>query len=574
MNDSLLISKITFRAKSDDNSNLEISPGNITILVGPNNSGKSLALREIERYCFGENVDKKIIKDIQINYPNDPDEAIDLLKKFKTSPPPNQTTQLNNIWVGQHTFNPNQPIRHYQIDLSYIRNMVSNKNQDILRSHLSSFYTIRLDGRTRFFLVDDKPSGDLLSFPQNHLWSLFVDDSSRQEVKRLIHEAFELHFVIDPTSMTSFRIKLSSNPPEDNNEEQGLSEKSRLFHKNAVHIHEYSDGVQAFVGLISAIFSYQYKIILIDEPEAFLHPPLARRLGSSLGEMISKRISNLFVSTHSADFVMGCLQNAMSTTVIRLTYENGLATAKKMDSSELSSLMNDPLLRSTGTLRALFHRAAIVTESDTDRAFYDEINRRLESVNRGSRDTLFINAQNKQTIYRIVEPLRKLGVPSVAIVDLDIIRPTNLDCGQNDDLMNLLNSCGVDNQVSTQIISRASEIYEKFLETEKNRKDGGKELMKSTGIEALDPINKLIANTLINDLRTYGIFIVPVGELESWLANLGSYGKGVNWLVSVFSKMGQPGTTGYLLPKDDDVWKFLDDVSNWINEFSKKYNNK
>ena len=195
MDDSLLISKIIFQAKSEDNNHLEILPGNITILVGPNNSGKSLALREIERYCFGENVEKKVIEDIQINFPNDPDKSIELLKKFKTDAPPNQSTQLNSIWVGQHTFNPNQPIRHYQIDLNYFKNIVSNRSQSELRSHLSSFYTIRLDGRTRFFLVDDKPTGDLLSFSQNHLWSLFVDDSSREEVKRLIREAFELNFV-------------------------------------------------------------------------------------------------------------------------------------------------------------------------------------------------------------------------------------------------------------------------------------------------------------------------------------------------------------------------------------------
>jgi predicted ATPase len=43
-----------------------------------------------------------------------------------------------------------------------------------------------------------------------------------------------------------------------------------------------SDGVQAFVGIVCAVLWGDYRAILIDEPEAFLHPPLARKLGRQL----------------------------------------------------------------------------------------------------------------------------------------------------------------------------------------------------------------------------------------------------------------------------------------------------
>jgi len=40
----------------------------------------------------------------------------------------------------------------------------------------------------------------------------------------------------------------------------------------------------------------------------------------------------------------------------------------------------------------------------------------------GIPNCLFINAQNKQTIPTIMRPLRQLGIPAVAIVDVDILK--------------------------------------------------------------------------------------------------------------------------------------------------------
>ena len=58
---------------------------------------------------------------------------------------------------------------------------------------------------------------------------------------------------------------------------------------------------------------------------------------------------------------------------------------------------------------------------DTDRAFYQEVNDRLAHFNSGGApDTLFLNAQNKQTIRRVLGPLRQFGIPAAAVVDLDI----------------------------------------------------------------------------------------------------------------------------------------------------------
>ena len=86
--------------------------------------------------------------------------------------------------------------------------------------------------------------------------------------------------------------------------------------------------------------------------------------------------------------------------------------------------MRNPLLRSTGVLGALFYEFVIVTEADADRAFYQEINERLLDAGdgRGIPNCLFLNAQNKQTVKSIIKPLREIGIPAVAVIDIDILK--------------------------------------------------------------------------------------------------------------------------------------------------------
>ena len=67
-------------------------------------------------------------------------------------------------------------------------------------------------------------------------------------------------------------------------------------------LHEQGDGMKSFVGVMLNTMIKKKSITLIDEPEAFLHPPQARLLG----QMLAKRDENsgqLIISTHSGDFI-------------------------------------------------------------------------------------------------------------------------------------------------------------------------------------------------------------------------------------------------------------------------------
>jgi ABC-type lipoprotein export system ATPase subunit len=534
---------------------LEVEPGTAVILVGPNNSGKSLALREIENWCFGQDTTRKVIDSIQVDFPVDAETAEKLLRELETTPPANQGTIPGHFWIGQHTFRQDAPVRQFQISTDSLATVIQSPNNPSLRAWLSASYTVRLDGRTRFTLADSKPTGDLQQHPQNHLWALFKNDAARERVRGLTEDAFGLHFVIDPTGMHEFRIRMSLRAPLSKNEEQALDESARRFHSEAVPINELSDGVQAFVGLVSAVLSLPHKIILIDEPEAFLHPPLARRLGSSLGQMSRERDASMMVATHSAEFLLGCVET-VETSIVRLTYENGIATARALSALELAAITKDPLLRATDVLDALFHRAAVIGEADSDRAFYNEINRRLVSNQRGIPDAIFLNAQNKGTIRRLVAPLRRLGIAAAAIVDLDLIEHAS-------EFSALVDACQVPAPEKSLLEVERTHVAGKFAALSGT---GGSRPIKVQGIAALGDADGVRATALVDRLAEFGLFLVPVGEAECWLRHIAASGHGSDWLVDMFSRIGQSDNDpNYVGPSSGDVWDFLDNIGAWVN---------
>lgn len=536
--------------KTPDGPSLQIETDTVVVIVGPNNSGKSLALKEIENWCMGKDNPRKVIKSIGINFPESEKEAFQLLQNFKSEPPNNIGEKEGEIWVSQYRFGQPQPTVNQQINLNMFYAWTKKKDL-MLRNNLLSFYTVRLDGRTRFSLTDPKPIGDLLKPPQNHLGALFVDDNAREEVRRLTNDAFPgNYFVVDPTSMKDFRIRLSPREPSTNSEEQGLDKDARAFHQNAPLINDFSDGVQGFVGLISAVLSLPHRVMLIDEPDAFLHPPLARRLGSNLTHLAGKRKASLVCATHSPEFLLGCMEADNRTTIVRLTYRNGISSSRNLSPNDVKEMATDPLLRSTDVLNALFHSTAVITESDTDRAFYDEVNRRLLSNGGGISDVIFLNAQNWQTVWRLIRPLRAIGIPAAGILDLDVIR----EGGKS--WKDTLDACQIPLSERTELESiRAS--FVRWLNSQNYE-------LKEKGIYSLPETERNNVDHLLSKLAKYGLFLVPVGEVEFWLKDLSVEGHGSHWLLGMFEKMGtSDNDPNYVKAGSGDVWDFINEIAYW-----------
>jgi hypothetical protein len=220
--------------------------------------------------------------------------------------------------------------------------------------------------------------------------------------------------------MPAISVSLGATPPPN---ERSFDEPTVSYMRDATRIEAFSDGVKAFCGLMMHMHVGLPRVIVVDEPEAFLAPPLAHALGREMAVGAMTEGKQVFVATHSSHFLMGAIATGAAVNIVRLTYDGTTARARLLPSSELSTMMYDPMLRSANVLSALFFRGAIVGEADGDRAFYQECNERLISADDGRAcgDTLFLNANGKDVIPTIVGPLRRLGIPAASIVDLDVL---------------------------------------------------------------------------------------------------------------------------------------------------------
>lgn len=531
----------------------------MTILVGPNNSGKSLALREIADWAEGADRERKVVNELDVHWPTSDSEVLALLEPFETEPQPNEGTQADSFMVAP--FKPGRGNRRMWISRLALSQQLPQGAQSVwMRESVLAHFALRLDGRTRFDLMQPQAFQDMQALPQHHLAALFMDDELRQRVRQLVVKAFPgRYFVIDPTGMQQFRVAMNSREPLDSAEERNWDERAKQFHAGSQGIETLSDGVVSFTGLVAASISLSHRILLVDEPEAFLHPPLARLLGSSLSSLTQERGASLVVATHSAEFLMGCIESGANTTIVRLTYERDVAGARVLAPGGLKVLATDPLLRSTDALSGLFHRGVVVGEADADRAMYDEINRRLVDVGRGAADTFFTNAQNWQTIPRVIGPLRQLGVPAVAIIDLDAVVAPKVEWNKFFKAMNIDATTAESFETERQTIAAALRALPI---------DGEHPSYKKTGIVALPASDEAVARAFLDRLGAYGVFVVDVGELESWLSSMDlPRGSKAKWIVDAFRKLGSnPSSETYVTPGGGDVWAFVDRVAAWIND--------
>src|ERR1035441_2742304 len=528
----------------------------VTVFVGPNNSGKSKILSELHQFCStGNHAGGEVILGELEFVGFAPKEANELVEIIKVEPRPGEARPGLVILESRGR-------RSQQVALPNLLNSLQNPNASlgVFCSCFASFYTLLLDGRRRIDLVNQQSAGDLQGRPQSSFQVLFRDRAKRCEVRRIVADALGLYFVVDPTNLGQLRIRLSRRPPDNDLEECGIHEEAVKFQAAAPLIDSFSDGVKAFTGIVTELIAGDPRVMLIDEPEAFLHPSLAFKLGCALSRAALDSNKRVFASTHSPFFVRGCVQSGAPVNIVRLTYREETATARLLPSSELIKLMGNPLLRSTGVLSGLFYECVVVAESDADRAFYEEINERLLRFKPdwGIPNCLFINAQNKQTVQTIVGPLRNLGIPAAGVVDIDVLKDGG--CVWTD----LLDSAFVPSMSHQSLATLRAALKKAMEETGKNMKrDGGVSILSSTDQEA--------ARNLLAQLAEYGIFVVAGGELESWLGHLGATGHGPPWLIDIFERMGEDAeAANFVRPPGDDVWEFLGKIKTWLVDPKRK----
>lgn len=548
----MLLNKIIFKVHDKDGQDISVKTEGTIILVGPNSSGKSMALREIERYLNdGNSALNNIIGAIELEDVNDEEKAYKILKGSEVVTPGDNPPE-NSFFIGRENHSNGNRERFFVFTRN-VQSAVEFLNRPDVKRRIAYTYVLRLDGTTRLTSLNQSGAADLLQNPIDLNSMMLRYSAKRQEVRKIIHEAFGLYMSIDVTGRSTNRVRFGEESPTESIE-TGVGADAIAYHTHAKSYEDAGDGLKAFSGIVANIIVSKSKIMLIDEPEAFLHPPLSYKLGEEISKIAQEREVNLIVATHSSSFLMGALQSTSKVSIVRMSFTQGIPRIKILNNEQVKHLVNNPVMRSSNVLSGIFHDGVIVTEDDSDRVLYQEINYRLSRLEKsGLASALFLNSNGKTSLHKIAGPLRLSGVPAAICADFDLVF-IPVEFG------NVISSANIPKPIADALHALKSNMMNGIDQNER-------ENIKKQGINYFSGDKRAAAQEIISILNRYGVFIIPTGELESWLRTMGVEGKKVGRVIQILEKFGNdPTDDQYVRPAQGDIWDYIRSVTMWLKD--------
>ncbi len=586
-------------------SGLEFEPGNVTIIVGPNNSGKSTLLNDVKFELTEPDVGyHKIVVDniVVSNYTEDEAKNFWRINGKEFISPTGQQPQ--QAYQGHLFFKTKNGGWNQYSEHQIISALTTGDNLKTRYRVLEAVTSKVLDGNSRLSLYTSqrfnfRPKDD---DELTNIEKLHENKDLREEFTRYIEESLNLYPELFPENGQG-QISLMNSPLDDSQRDSIKPEVLDLLETGKTQ-DDVSDGLKAFIGILLELVAGEPELILIDEVDAFLHAPLARKLGSILSGIAKNKGKQVFITTHNPHFIMGCIDSDSEFNILRLTYDGEKGDANLIDKNELREIVKNPLLRSTGVFDGLFYKNVVVCEADSDRVFYQEINHRLREADdeRKIDDCLFVNARNKQTVGEITELLRRFGIPTASVIDFDFIKdgdnvftkylksngvPTGLfdsirskktavqssfrkDIDVQDEQIKIENMIKATSEfLSSKTIGAARDLNRK-IEKQLKSSEWASEL-KLKGVKHLYGEDKEVGDSLLKEVNNYGLFPVTVGEVESWLPEIEVNKHGNKWIIEKLELMGKDVTSdNYTSPQNGDVWDFIGDISKWLNNPERK----
>lgn len=533
--------------KFNDGSAFELA--NVTLLVGPNNCGKSRALKDTVALSTNPKSAGLVVVEIVLDGPNDWDELV----KSLSDPP--------KIGNGGYTFSTLSP----ELDRGVGGVSWGSNSKTTIQANVTATLTgehrsnglkrfmdaaiVHLTTDARLTVLGDTNSPTDANSPQD-LVQYFYRSGSKTEkaVSDLLERYFGKQLRLDFTDIQHLRMRYAadfSDVPIDPRDALGPMSTREL-------LSDQGDGVRSFTGMVAAIEALDRSVYVIDEPEAFLHPPQAFHIGRLIGQRANSD-KQFIVATHSSDILRGVLSASEDISVVRVNRIGDKNSFQKIATTTIKTVTSDPLLSSSRVLEGLFYSAAVVVESDSDARFYAAALTQIDN----ELDAHFVAADNKQTVAKILCLYSEMGVKHLGIVDFDMLRVAA-------ELEDALKSLGISetsianikesqkkiaeeaNQVSseqrinsfrevTERIIAELEAYDKgekpdadsvlrFLQKRANEAASATKpwkALKEHGVAGLSAAGAIEFDKINAELLPYGLCIYRLGELESSLVEFG-----------------------------------------------------
>lgn len=561
------------------------SPGRINVFVGANNCGKTQLLKDMLGYITGSQTESVILDKLDVPYPETwgaMEKAYDM-NIVETV----HGKQLRHI-APTLDGDPSGPTNADLITI--LSNWLANDDKRLFRSATGAGLVsyLNTDNRLKLALSQAVKQDLQKRGPKNVLEALYTSGSTTTEiVRKCIRDIFGIDVFLNPFNLGTLEFRVGNDFSAVSKDPQDAY--NQLAKYPLVDIQ--GDGIRSVLGIISAIISAKKPVILLDEPEAFLHPPQALQLGEIISGLVNVD-QQIFIATHSADFLRGLLGTTRDAVIIHLERTANDTEAKVLDSGTLNQIVTDPLLSSSRVLDGMFYKGVVATEADADAVFYQRLFQRI-----GAADEIhFVNAHNKQTLKKIIDPYKKLGIKFAMIADVDVIRDKHefeeilevtadivlktriyqeretilnyfqskskyeVLCELRDNTQKLINETKFSTDTSPDDIAHILFDFRLALKKLREESDDLAEF-KKLGRAALPPEIQNNFDTLWSSCASVGIFIVKVGELESWMVDYGipRTSNKAKWISSALREL-------FNIEYDEskEVWKFVNELKTFL----------
>lgn len=559
-------------SKFSTNMGEEVPLGDLTVLVGPNNTGKSQTLDDIHAAVkSADPAGMTIVDEVMFDFPEEFDQIITGISYRLDD---NNREQIYGI--GSDLQSAEQ---HGNISFDDVQTQFEKENDDTLRNWVGKFRVSYLDTSSRLSVANSSQVINLHeSPPQNLIQTLYASDKEIEtELRSAFQETFKRDIKLD-YSGGNLALRVGKEVgefdyvPEDPRDLYDVMKEYDI-------LDEEGDGYRSFVGIILSLLLSEGRIVLLDEPDAFLHPAQSRELGSWIAERGTEVPNQLVVATHDANFISGLLSGSREIDIFRLNRNNDYTAFNRLTSEITEKLSSDPLLSSQRVLDSIFHEGVVVCEGDSDQSVYQA----TASKELDSADLLFVHSHSKHTIKEITGILTEANIPVAAITDIDILRNHHnlrylLESLTDEDISHLLDvrqeldeeiSEKDDEEIIRGMIDDVAEFADQ-LEADEHTVQGARAALgrlrsgfsewaevKDNGLEGIPKGNRGDVERLFEELQGLGLFVVPVGELEGWM-DLGRSKKST-WVVSALAKIYSGDCDEALIEFIDSVEQYLDD---------------
>ena len=258
---------VTFESITfSDGTTVTLDPTDVVVLVGPNNAGKSLALRELEQH-IGNPANTTVIKSKTLLKTGTQESLSEYLRKHAQV----RTQGSNRVYSGYRFSVPETRISEF---------WTSNLEQ------LRSFFCMRILTETR--ITDSNPATAIavLDEPASHpIHMLYSDDQLEHKISEYFQRAFGEALIVYRAGGNRLPLFVGDRLVPECGEDRISNSYLERLRASAKPLNEQGDGMRSFASVIVHLLApITPSILLLDEPEAFLHPPQARLLGEIIGQ--------------------------------------------------------------------------------------------------------------------------------------------------------------------------------------------------------------------------------------------------------------------------------------------------